>query len=61
MSIANTGVQYQAMNAACLEGRSQQITKKTVGAKRTRRDHKDVARLALLNRHMKHPVVARCD
>jgi hypothetical protein len=56
--IAHARIQDQATHAARLQRGRQQVAEKSVGAGRTGRHHQNIAWLALLDRHMEHPVVA---
>lgn len=58
LRITNANITHQADHAARLEGRRQQTTEEVIVAQRRRGHHQNIADAALLDHHMKHPVVA---
>ena len=58
LRIANADIAHQTDHTARLERRRQQIAEEAIAARRRRGHHQNIAGAALLDRNMKHPVVA---
>ena len=58
LRIANADIAHQTDHTARLERRRQQIAEEAIAARRRRGHHQNIAGAALLDRDMKHPVVA---
>src|SRR5690606_13185930 len=57
--VATAGVDHETSNAPRLVRRAEKLSEHAVGVRAAERDDDDVARLAKLDRHVQHPVVAR--